>query len=68
MLDPTMLFLNILFSSIGFGYYLYGKRQQKLVALLSGVGLFIVPYGIESTIQLLIVGLTLAVLPFFMRW
>nr|WP_321241062.1 hypothetical protein [uncultured Tolumonas sp.] len=38
-LDPLLLFANIVIGSIGTGYFIYGKRQSHLLALLAGIGL-----------------------------
>ena len=67
MIDPTTLFLTILFSAIGLGYYRYGKRQERLTSLVSGVGLMLVPYWAGSTVQLLLFGAALILLPLVIR-
>lgn len=67
MIDPTDLFLTILFSAIGLGYYRYGKRQERLTALVSGVGLMMIPYFVGSTVQLLLFGAALILSPLVIR-
>ena len=37
MSDTASLLWGVLFSSIGVGYFIYGRKQQKLVPLLSGI-------------------------------
>jgi hypothetical protein len=48
----------------GVAYFVYGKRQTKLVPLIAGVLLCIYPYFIESVLWLSIVGVLLLAAPF----
>jgi len=50
--------------SFGVGYFVYGKRTQKMVPLLVGVLLCIYPYFIESIFWLIVVGVLLLAAPF----
>ena len=45
-------------------YFVYGKRQAKLVPLIAGVLLCVYPYFIDSALWLSIVGLLLLAAPF----
>jgi len=65
--NATVLLLGVLFSSIGFGYFLYGKKQQKSVPLICGIVLIIYPYFIENISIMLALGLVLCVIPKFLR-
>ena len=51
----------------GVAYFIYGKRQAKLVPLIAGVLLCIYPYFIESVLWLSIVGLLLLAAPFVLH-
>ncbi|RKG52721.1 amino acid transport protein [Acinetobacter cumulans] len=66
-MNATILLLGVLFSSIGFGYFLYGKKQQKSVPLMCGIVLIIYPYFIENISIMLALGLILCVIPKFIR-
>ncbi len=66
-MDATSLLWGLLFSSIGLGYFLYGKKQEAVVPLLCGLGLMIYPYFVSSTPWLVVVGAALSVLPYFVR-
>ena len=59
---------GILFGSIGIGYFIYGKKQQKGVALLSGVGLIAFPYFFSNIFLIVFIGIVLMALPFFIRY
>jgi len=57
----------MVFSSIGLGFFLYGKKQKVIVPLLVGISLLIFPYFITDITLLVIVGAILVVLPYFVR-
>jgi len=62
-MDSTTILWGIFFSSIGFGYFIYGKKQSHMVARYTGVALMIYPYFISNTVALVVVGLLLMLLP-----
>ena len=51
----------------GTAYFVYGKRQSQLSAMLAGAALCIYPYFIESALWLCIVGAVLMIAPFLIR-
>ncbi|MGZ8247009.1 MAG: hypothetical protein ACXWUF_03120 [Methylomagnum sp.] len=61
------LLWGVLFGSIGFGFFIYGKKQQAIVPLLCGVGLMIFPYFISNILLLVAIGVGLIALPYFVR-
>lgn len=67
-MNTTMLYLGLIFGSIGLGYFVYGKKQKKMVALASGIGLMVVPYGISNVPLLLLISLALMAVPYFVRY
>ncbi|MEG0341751.1 amino acid transport protein [Acinetobacter sp. TY1] len=66
-MDTTTLLLNVLFSSIGFGYFLYGRKQRKNVPFICGIILMIFPYFIDNLWAVLAIGITLSATPYFVR-
>ena len=67
-MDPSSLLIwEMLFGAIGFGYFLYGRKQRKIVPLVTGVCLFVFPYMV-SDIYLIIVGFILIIIPYFVRY
>jgi hypothetical protein len=66
-MTASMLMWGVLFGSIGFGYFLYGKKQKAIVPLVCGIALMIYPYFITNTILLVLVGIALAAVPYFVR-
>lgn len=59
---------GILFGSIGIGYFIYGKKQHRGVALLSGVALIAFPYFVSNIFLIILIGIVLMALPFFVRY
>ncbi len=67
-MDSTAVLLwGLLFGSIGFGFFLYGKKQKAVVPLITGIILCIVPYCIANVYALVIVGMILMAIPFIVR-
>ena len=67
-MDTASLLWGLLFGSIGFGYFWYGKNQKALVPALCGVVLMIFPYFISSMLLLVVVGAALMAIPWFVRF
>lgn len=64
-MTPTTLLIGIVTSAIGVGYFIYGKRQTKYAPLLAGLALCIYPYFIDSVTLLVVIGVALTAVPFF---
>jgi type II secretory pathway component PulF len=61
------LLWGVFFSSLGLGYFMYGKKQKAAVPFACGVALMLYPYFVTNTIMLVVVGVTLAVIPYFVK-
>jgi len=62
------LLWGVLFSSIGLGFFIYGKKQKANVPFVCGILLMIYPYFISSSTTLLVlVGCILTAIPFLIR-
>jgi hypothetical protein len=57
----------VLFSSIGLGYFLYGRKQRAAVPLLCGIALMAYPYFVPNVVLLVGIGVLLAAIPYFLR-
>jgi hypothetical protein len=49
------------------GYFVYGKRQRAIVPLCVGMALIVFPYFVASVTTLLIMGIILVAIPYFIR-
>lgn len=63
-MDATSLMLGMLFGSVGIGFWIYGKREQRLMPLLAGVALMVFPFFMPNNWSLCLVGVGLCALPF----
>ncbi len=67
MNNTSVLIWGMIFSSIGFGFFVYGKKQKAVVPLLSGTGLMVCPYLISNLYILVLSGVILVALPYFVK-
>jgi hypothetical protein len=67
-MNTTSLVFGVLYGAIGFGYLIYGRRQRKGIALLSGLALCGFPYFISNIVLLILIGLVFIALPFYIRY
>ena len=66
-MNTVPLLLGVVFSSIGLGYFIYGKKQQQTMPLICGIALMIYPYFIDNTVFLILIGIILCIAPKFIR-
>ena len=66
-MSTAVLLWGILFSSIGLGFFIYGKKQKAAIPFTCGIILMIYPYFISSTMLLVIIGVVLTAIPYFIR-
>lgn len=66
-MSASLLLWGVLFSSVGLGYFIYGKKQNAKVPLLCGIALMIFPYFISGTAVLVGLGAVLMAIPYFVR-
>ena len=64
-MDSNTIIITIICSSLGMGYILYGKKQRRLMAILSGLGLCIMPYFGGNILVQIVISIVLIVLPYF---
>jgi len=55
-LDPTLLFLSLITSGIGFVLFVYGKKQERWPQLVAGVALMIYPYVVSTATMMIAIG------------
>lgn len=66
-MNTSTLFLGVIFGSIGLGFFVYGKKQKVIIPFLSGIGLMVLPYLISNLYILILSGIILVALPFFIK-
>ena len=65
--STAVLLWGLLFGSIGFGFFIFGKKQKAVVPLVTGIVLCVVPYFIANVYVLIGVGVILVAIPFLVR-
>ena len=66
-MNATNIFASLFLSSIGVGYFIYGKRQQKPIPLFAGLILIVFPYFVSNIWWMLLIGVAAMLLPLLIR-
>ncbi|HQT43950.1 MAG: hypothetical protein ACYC3A_01155 [Halothiobacillus sp.] len=66
-MDQAVLLWGLLFGSIGLGFLIYAKQQRAVVPLVAGLALSIYPFFVSNVYVLVLIGLILTVIPYFIR-
>ena len=66
-MSTSSLLWGLLFGSVGFGFFIYGKKQKSVVPLVCGLVLMVFPYFISNVVLLVAIGITLVAVPYFVR-
>jgi hypothetical protein len=66
-METSALLWGLLFSSIGLALFIYGKKQRAVVPLICGLVLMIYPYFIPNTVAMVLIGVVLSAIPYFLR-
>ena len=57
-----------LFGAIGIGYFVYGKRQARIMPLVCGIALMVYPWFVPGVILTVVIGIVLMAVPYFLRF
>lgn len=63
----AQLFWGFLFSTIGGGFFLYGRRQTATVPLVCGAALMAYPYFVDDLVMMVAIGAVLCAIPFILK-
>jgi hypothetical protein len=55
MFSASFLFASLLWGSVGFGYFIYGKKQQSLSPMVGGILMITVSYFVGSALLMSLV-------------
>jgi hypothetical protein len=67
MMNQNWLLLSVFYSALGLGFFIYGKKQGRIVPLLVGIALMAVTFFVYNTTRLLIIGAALVALTWVLR-
>lgn len=62
------LLVGTVFSAVGVGYFLYGKRQARAVHLVCGAVLLVYPWFVTNLAVLIGIGVVFVAAPFATAW
>ncbi|MCK5126853.1 MAG: hypothetical protein KAR42_11415 [candidate division Zixibacteria bacterium] len=65
--SAATLFWGLLFGSIGTGYLIYGRKQRRVVPLVTGLALIAYPYFVPNLVLMVIIGAVLIAVPYFIK-
>ena len=66
-MNEYWLLWGMLFGSIGLGFFVYGRKQRRVVPLVCGLVLMFFPYFVSNIVLLVIIGIVLMAVPYFVR-
>jgi len=66
-MSPWVLLWNVLFSSVGLGFFMYGKKRKTIMPFVCGLALMVFPYFVTSTVLLVAIGAALTAIPYFVK-
>jgi hypothetical protein len=70
MFESSYLLTTLVFSSIGMGYFLYGKKQKQKQKIIyfSGIGLMVYPYSVTTNPAMIVTGVVLMAVPKIVKY
>ena len=66
-MSTSSLLLGLVFSSVGLGFFIYGRKQKVATALICGIALMVYPYFVSNNALLVAIGVALIAIPYFWR-
>tara|TARA_R110002073_G_scaffold10691_1_gene50611 strand:+ start:1144 stop:1350 length:207 start_codon:yes stop_codon:yes gene_type:complete len=67
MESESQIIWGMLFGAIGFGYFLYGRKQQVAMPFVSGIALCLFPYFVNNVYLMVLIGAVLLALPYLIK-
>lgn len=67
MSSTALLLWGVVFSAVGLGYFIYGRKQKTIVPLVCGLVLMIYPYFVSNVYVLVSIGIVVALIPKYIR-
>ncbi|MDB5325406.1 MAG: hypothetical protein JWM57_975 [Phycisphaerales bacterium] len=65
-MDMNWLLLSMVYSTVGLGMFMYGKKAVRFVPLMAGIALMVVPYFIDSLLWMSVSSIVLMASPFLL--
>lgn len=59
MFDSNFLFASLIWGSVGFGYFLFGKKQQSFIPMVAGILMMLASYFAPSAMVMSLISVVL---------
>ena len=66
MFNANFLFASLIWGSVGFGYFIYGKKQGSWVPMVGGVLMMAASYLVSSALLMSLVSVVLIVMVYLL--
>jgi hypothetical protein len=66
MLDANFLFASLIWGTVGFGYFIYGKKQSQWPSMAGGAAMIIASYFCGSALTMSILCLAIGALVYWL--
>ena len=66
-MNAATLLWGVLFGSIGLGFFVYRRKQRSILPLVCGLALMVFPYFVSGAVWLVLIGVGLITVPYFIR-
>ena len=66
VLNANFLFASLIWGSLGFGYFIYGKKQSSWPPMVGGVLMMAASYLVSSALLMSLICVGLVVLVYFL--
>jgi hypothetical protein len=67
MFSPMNLLVGVITGAFGMAYFIYGKKQGRMIFMATGIALMAYPYLFGNLIVLIVIGVLLLPLPFVLK-
>jgi hypothetical protein len=65
--STSTLLWGVVWGSIGFAYFTYGRKQRRPVPMATGIALCVFPYFVTNSLLIVGIGAILSAIPYFLR-
>jgi hypothetical protein len=65
-MDVNWLLLSMVYSTVGLGMFMYGKKAVRFVPLIAGIALMVIPYFVDSLLWMSLTCIVLMASPFLL--
>ncbi len=66
-MSTATIMWGLIFGLVGLGFFRYGRRRGAVMPLVSGIALMIFPCFVPNPVLLVVIGVVLSALPYFVR-